>query len=616
MARNESYIFLSPSSEDEEKEPKNFYLWGYQPHFASAIKTASRQLFRELDDSIVPVVFLVAVNADNVDKYPKVVVEPPEHDFNATDFERVLELADELDNATVGVQRCYPVENPQKGEAWLKGEERRDYRAKVRQAVHRIIEGGCVHDNHRIYVSAAREVGPYFVFSVMMIRAYHFDSNPRLHITKREQYSVVPSLLDAAAASFMKACHEAILLSLDGQSFVQLPDPESMLRSAGESFMYTPTGVCNEFHGLHGGFSTCNEISTLTYEKGIGSGKILLSRTGHDNVSETISFKNPPKLDNYRAVRKLLELAGHEEALVSNSDVVSGLGKIAGNYDASKEDLFVIEFVGHAKWQLVHGGIVLMRVEHGIPRLPQIDKQIAHFNETFERLFPECSARQSQAIKGIVRAATSLHHGTIIVITENAEAEAKRFGNQATPIEPASLSGNLIEKASRIDGAMLVSPDGVCYAIGVILDGVANHKGSSERGSRYNSTVRYVYASDCACIGLVVSDDGMVDTVPEYRPQISRSELESRLERLENAFPCDKSDPNETESANNEFDEPEFCECMDWLRNRSFYLSDAQCEKVNSLNAEYQSRPQGSELRQIYSELSPNPDMNESFFKN
>ena len=100
--------------------------------------------------------------------------------------------------------------------------------------------------------------------------------------------------------------------------------------------------------------------------------------------------------------------------LVSNSNLVSGLGKIAGNYDASREDLFVVEFTGHAKWQLVHGGIVLMKVEHGVPRLPQIEQQIARFDSTFQRLFPEADDRQRKNIKQIVRAASILKHGTII----------------------------------------------------------------------------------------------------------------------------------------------------------------------------------------------------------
>lgn len=610
MVKSESLVILSPCGRDEEKTPKNFYLWGYQPHFASTLKSVADQLFRKLDDSIVPDAFLVAINADKAEKHPKAVVEPPDHDFKAVDFERVLELTDEVSKATASVQYGYHAEDQKYGEAWVNREQRRDFRANVRRSVQTTIEGMSGHDNDKVYVSAAREVGPYFVFSVLILRAHDYNSHPQLHIAQRDRYSVVRSLLDAAASSFLTACYEAILRSLDGDSFVEFPDTDAMLRSAGNTFMYTPTSACNEINGLRGGFATCNEISTLTYERGVGSGRILLARTDHENLSESISFKNPPKLDNFRAVRKLLELADDGEALISNSDVVTALGKIVGNYDTSKEDLFAIEFVGHAKWQLVHGGIVLMRVEHGIPQLPQVERQITRFNETFERLFPESTARHRQVIRGIVRRATSLHHGTIIVISDQAESEAVRLGNQATSIEPVQLSDNLIEKAAQIDGAMLVSPDGICYAIGAILDGVASGKGSSERGSRFNSTVRYVYASQSACVGLVVSDDGMVDSVPEYRPRISRHELDSRIERLANTF----SVGNLEESHTSDFDEKEFCDCMDWLRAHRFYLSYDQCEKVNSLNAEYEALPQGSGFKPIYSDLVPNDDMDESFF--
>ena len=604
MAKSESTIYLSPMAEGEEdKEPKNFYLWEYQPHFVSSVETAARQLFRKLDDEIKPDVFLVDINAEKENNHPRAVVEPPDHEFKAADFERVLELADELENATSSPNYAYSVENPAAGEAWLQQNQRRDFRANVRRAVQQTINGACVHDKQRIYVSGAREVGPFLVFTVLMIPERNYNSHPKLHQTERGRYSVVASLMDATGATFVSECYNSILSSLDGSSNARFPDADTMLRMAGESFMYTPCGACDEFDGLHGGFATCNEIATLTYEKSVGFGRVILARTGHDNVVETISFKNPPKLDNYRAVRKLLELSTEEEMLVSNSSVVTGLGRIAGTYDTSKEDMFIAEFTGHAKWQLVHGGVVLMKVEHGVPQLPQIERQIGRFNATFKRLFPNTTDRQRQAIKTIVRVASELQHGTIIVVTEKAEAEAARFGIQATQIEPVPLTEELIEKASRIDGAILVSPDGICFAIGVILDGAVNDKGSSERGARYNSTIRYVYGSECPCIGLVVSDDGMVDVVPEYRPVISKDKIIRTIDDLKSSFNGDK------------FDETQFKRSMDWLEDHRFYLSETQCTEINAQISRYQSRPQGSEFRRIYHEFEPDADMNESFLK-
>ena len=52
-----------------------------------------------------------------------------------------------------------------------------------------------------------------------------------------------------------------------------------------------------------------------------------------------------------------------------------------------------------------------------------------------------------------------------------------------------------------------------CYSIGVILDGKATGRGTSTRGARYNSAIRYVESSPYPCMAIVVSEDGMVDVI-------------------------------------------------------------------------------------------------------
>ena len=54
------------------------------------------------------------------------------------------------------------------------------------------------------------------------------------------------------------------------------------------------------------------------------------------------------------------------------------------------------------------------------------------------------------------------------------------------------LNDSLIRNVTSIDGAVLLDSHGVCHSIGVILDGIATNKGTSARGARYNSAVRYV----------------------------------------------------------------------------------------------------------------------------
>ena len=82
-------------------------------------------------------------------------------------------------------------------------------------------------------------------------------------------------------------------------------------------------------------------------------------------------------------------------------------------------------------------------------------------------------------------------------------------------VNPFSIDANSITKLSSIDGAIMVDECGICYAIGLIFDGmVPANGGDSSRGSRYNSSVRfteYLKSQGKKVMTIVVSDDGMVD---------------------------------------------------------------------------------------------------------
>ena len=79
------------------------------------------------------------------------------------------------------------------------------------------------------------------------------------------------------------------------------------------------------------------------------------------------------------------------------------------------------------------------------------------------------------------------------------EEEAYRLAKYSrairiVPISFVDLSGKagVIKSLTAIDGALLVSLSGECYAIGAILDGEVCSEGSTARGARYNSLANYV----------------------------------------------------------------------------------------------------------------------------
>ena len=114
----------------------------------------------------------------------------------------------------------------------------------------------------------------------------------------------------------------------------------------------------------------------------------------------------------------------------------------------------------------------------------------------------------------LVEASIQQKKGALIVITNDAEEEAARLGGQSTRIKPVKVTAPDMELRTSIDGAVLLGQEGVCHAVGVILDGIATGVGDSSRGARYNSALRYVEGRT-HCMAVVVSEDGMIDLVPD-----------------------------------------------------------------------------------------------------
>ena len=148
------------------------------------------------------------------------------------------------------------------------------------------------------------------------------------------------------------------------------------------------------------------------------------------------------------------------------------------------------------------------------------------------RIFKGMTAERAEELTALIKEAEQVTHGTMLLISGNAEAEAKRLSTQATPLVPCKLTPHLLRHLTPIDGAILIAPDGFCHAIGTILDGMATDKGDPGRGARFNSAVRYVETSKTPCLAVVVSADGGVDLVPNLRPAIARASIDQTIVEL------------------------------------------------------------------------------------
>jgi hypothetical protein len=298
-------------------------------------------------------------------------------------------------------------------------------------------------------------------------------------------------------------------------------------------------------------FELANAVSAERYEGSGSKGRLVICSRNNPCISVTINLKDSIRINNYRGIRKLIEISSKTMALLCDGTVVWGLGHLLDTYDPCNENIFEIEFIDHYTWELTHDKQVMLNVKYRQPKLPieRFDKSL--FCDHIIRLFNVDEEETLTILVESVEAAVEQRHGTMLVITSKAETEAKRLRAQSTVIEPISVSGDIISHISSVDGAILISPNGIIHAFGVILDGVVSENGDPSRGARFNSAIRYVdgkKANDRTnCLALIVSEDGYVNLYPTLRPRILRSLIDELIKDIEKH--ADKSQAFDYEKA-------------------------------------------------------------------
>jgi len=271
-------------------------------------------------------------------------------------------------------------------------------------------------------------------------------------------------------------------------------------------------------------------LSNMTYEREFMNANILF--TSYANAISkkgdfSIWIDVPISIKNYRLARKLIEISSDELYIVCTQS------HILGFINVQEANRFHVRYRGKDAWNIgVFFTCVMINISrskwniylghHGVPpsRLfiynnglfQQNEKQHSDYIGELKSLFPECNIT---ALTDIITSARTQAHGTMIVVSEKAKDEVIRLSHCCIPIVPACLDSLTTKYITAIDGALIIDPNGICYAIGAILDG--EHKqGNGEnidRGARHNSARRYTHWVDSKCLILTVSEDGDVTVI-------------------------------------------------------------------------------------------------------
>ncbi|MEH7856344.1 hypothetical protein V7652_28370, partial [Bacillus thuringiensis] len=262
-------------------------------------------------------------------------------------------------------------------------------------------------------------------------------------------------------------------------------------------------------------YNLMHNISLLKYESSENRGNILFCPRDIELESKLILTKPIPltEYSSITAIRKLLEISGGDVSLLCDGNFVFGIGKRNAIQDLPLKS-FIIDFKGQGEWDVVTAkNQKVMSVVYRVPSMPKVAVKEPEFAKQFEKTF---ESSEYHNVWRLINLAKNQSHGTMVVITKEAEREAERLCNQSFLINKITdLQDGIIKGITAIDGAVLLDDNGACYAIGVILDGIANEKiGTISRGARYNSALRYLnYCKENSipCLIVIVSEDKYID---------------------------------------------------------------------------------------------------------
>ena len=573
------------------------FMWGYQPHFRIQFQSLLNSVLEALGihDSGAEC-FLIGAKIPNRSNPNDVCVEPEDGKWPIDLFDGLLDLI-EAEIVKHPLQKVLYGDEPS-----MRDKPENIRRDSIRLAVQESIRSYDSNHHVRSFTGTPVPVNDHYVAPILQIPATLFHRFRPLCVPATDgQFAGHPSLIHAAIAQVLMEATDELFRPDPGRDLAgKSRSPEEIIQRAAAAFMHTPRiAIQDRNFGSANLFERFNIISSLMYEGAKGLGRLLLANPEDNAVEFLLKLAEPVPFRDHRWSRKVLELASPLNALIADSDKIHGLGNIASGIDPwTSQSVFEIEFLDHYFWRLSCGGEVMLVSEYGVPSLPKEVFPNDRLLDTYQRLFPEVHEEDLDRFEALFRTAVKQRHGSLLVIAKDAESEADRLRGQGTRIEPMKLTPELYRQVSGIDGSVLIDPQGVCHAIGGILDGPAVPECTPSRGARYNSGIRYVSASNTSRLAIIISDDQMVDVIPVLRPRVKRSILEERVTELEAA----------TSSS--------YYPAINWLNGHRFYLDQKQCDRINESLKRIQQEPmEVGEMRRKWDKFSPDPDFNESYFE-
>jgi len=575
-----------------------YFMWPWQVHFMISCKVAAESLFNKIDNRLMPTTFLLGFRTEDGAGKPPICYEPEKMEFLERDFAGMTRTLDE-------VYESDPMKDMIYSDLTQEETEKRTFLRNFPQAIKVVLDNSESFTDKVHFVGSAMDRNGYSVYIVLQLNKSIYSNYKFLKYTDPEQFlkrslSFIDSTIDAYLEDRTYRLHPADA----GHERGPERDTDELLRAGARNFFFTVATAGGQ--GFYKVYPACEALSLLKYEGKENGGHLIVCRQNHPDLEMTLQFEDAFPITEYRKLRKVLELTNDEVGVVTDSELVHGLGLIRPTYDGEKEDIFHIYFRGLHCYDVLHQEQPVILMRNGTPE--QVRSVILYdkFAEDATRIFSDISKPQIDHLYALALSAARSLRGNMLVFVKDAAQEARRLSRQCIPIRPTRLEENTLQTLIEIDGALILDLDGRLHAKGAILDGVVGIEGDSSRGSRFNSALTYqeFRGRNLPTMIVVVSEDGMVDTIPYLKPAIRRSEITQFIKTLESI------------NSGDTFNSQTYYNTMDLLTNRKFYLSPVECEHINSLNKSLQDldRTSGKTSWRVFGDFVSDPRMNETYY--
>ncbi len=304
------------------------------------------------------------------------------------------------------------------------------------------------------------------------------------------------TFLDYLVISFLESYCDSHLISMDNS-----------IRSAGDKYVYSL--LCGNTQATNLNIhNDLNVLSSLQYEKQSNSGRIIIIPNKATEYLD-VSLEQAVPLYHYKKARKLFEISDDNVFLIGDSRAIYGIATRETLGQCACNTLLQVQIHGPLNWEILRYDPTtnncksLIHCNNSHYKIKPENYQIDEFRAIVIKRYPTADIEE---LLSIVNAAVNQKHGTTIVFSPQAMAEAERLKESCFRIKPARIT-QMTHQISSIDGAVLCDMAGVCHAIGIILDGSSSESEDISRGARHNSAKRYK-ASHPECVICVISEDG------------------------------------------------------------------------------------------------------------